>query len=125
LLTETTLTSEQREYANIIKHSGEALLDVINDILDFSKIESGRMELEENNFNLRDCIEEVLDMFTVQASQSQLDLIYEIDSDVPVHVVGDSLRLRQVLLNLISNAIKFTPQGEIFLGVSLVEKRDD
>lgn len=125
LLAETPLTSEQREYANIIKNSGEALLDVINDILDFSKIESGRMELEENNFNLGDCIEEVLDMFAVQASQSQLDLIYEIDSNVPVQVIGDSLRLRQVLLNLISNAIKFTPQGEIFLGVSLVEKQDD
>ena len=119
LLAETSLTSEQRDYTHTIQNSGEALLGVINDILDFSKIESGKMELENNDFNLRDCIEEVLDVFAVTASQSQLDLIYEIDNNVPSQMIGDSLRLRQVLLNLVSNAIKFTHQGEIFLGVKL------
>ncbi|WP_276369479.1 hybrid sensor histidine kinase/response regulator [Chryseolinea sp. H1M3-3] len=121
LLAETSLTSEQREYTHTIQSSGEALLGVINDILDFSKIESGKMELESNDFNLRDCIEEVLDVFAVTAAKSQLDLIYEIDYNVPAQIIGDSLRLRQVLLNLVSNAIKFTHEGEIFIGVRLQE----
>jgi signal transduction histidine kinase/ligand-binding sensor domain-containing protein/CheY-like chemotaxis protein len=119
LLAETSLTTEQREYTHTIQNSGESLLRVINDILDFSKIESGNMELENNDFTLRDCIEEVLDVFAVTAAKSQLDLVYEIDNNVPAQVIGDCLRLRQVLLNLVSNAIKFTHQGEIFLGVSL------
>ncbi len=121
LLAETSLTSEQRDYTHTIQNSGEALLGVINDILDFSKIESGKMELENNDFNLRDCIEEVLDLFAVAAARSQLDLVYEIDYNLPSQVIGDSLRLRQVLLNLVSNAIKFTHQGEIFLGIRLHE----
>jgi signal transduction histidine kinase/CheY-like chemotaxis protein/ligand-binding sensor domain-containing protein len=119
LLAETSLTTEQRDYTDTIRHSGEALLGVINDILDFSKIESGKMELENSDFNLRDCVEEVLDVFAVTAAKSHLDLIYEIDYNVPAQIVGDSLRLRQVLLNLVSNAIKFTQQGEIFVGVRL------
>lgn len=117
LLAETSLTPEQRDYTSTIQNSGETLLGVINDILDFSKIESGKMELEKKDFNLRDCIEEVLDVFAAKAAQSNLDLIYEIDCNVPSQIIGDSLRLRQVLLNLVSNAIKFTQQGEIFLGV--------
>ncbi len=125
LLAETSLTSEQRDYTHTIQNSGEALLGVINDILDFSKIESGKMELENNDFNLRDCIEEVLDVFAVTASRSQLDLIYEIDNNVPSQIIGDSLRLRQVLLNLVSNAIKFTHQGEIFLSVQLEKMLGD
>jgi signal transduction histidine kinase/ligand-binding sensor domain-containing protein/CheY-like chemotaxis protein len=119
LLAETSLTSEQRDYNNTIQNSGEALLGVINDILDFSKIESGKMELETRDFNLRDCIEEVLDVFAAKASQSGIDLVYEIDYNVPAQITGDSLRLRQVLINLVSNAIKFTQKGEIFLGVQL------
>ncbi|MEO8475058.1 MAG: two-component regulator propeller domain-containing protein [Chryseolinea sp.] len=119
LLAETSLTSEQLDYTQTIQNSGEALLGVINDILDFSKIESGKMELENNDFNLRDCIEEVLDVFALTAAQSELDLIYEIDYNVPSQIIGDSLRLRQVLLNLVGNAIKFTQQGEIFVGVTL------
>lgn len=125
LLAETSLTEEQREYNNIIQNSGEALLTVINDILDFSKIESGKMELEARDFNLRDCIEEVMDVFGPKAAYLGLDLVYEIEYDVPSQVIGDGLRLRQVLLNLVSNAIKFTEKGEIFLGVALQETSDD
>jgi signal transduction histidine kinase/ligand-binding sensor domain-containing protein/DNA-binding response OmpR family regulator len=119
LMAETPLNSEQRDYNNTIQNSGEALLGVINDILDFSKIESGKMELEASDFNLRDCVEEVLDVFASKAAQLELDLIYEMEYDVPQKVVGDSLRLRQVLINLVSNAIKFTRKGEIFLGIRL------
>ncbi len=125
LLTETELSNEQREYAKTITTCGEALLTVINDILDFSKIESGNMELEANDFDLRICIEEVLDIFAGKAGQSGLDLVYEIDHNVPAQIIGDSMRLRQVLVNLVSNAIKFTEQGEIFLGVHLINTKKD
>jgi signal transduction histidine kinase/ligand-binding sensor domain-containing protein/DNA-binding response OmpR family regulator len=125
LLGETSLTSEQRDYTTTIQHSGEALLGVINDILDFSKIESGKMELENNDFNLRDCIEDVFDVFATKAAQSGLDLIYEIEHDVPAQIIGDSLRLRQVLINLVSNAVKFTQRGEIFLSVRLKKSSPD
>ena len=121
LLSETELTSEQQEYAKTISTCGEALLTVINDILDFSKIESGNMELEDRNFDLRTCIEEVLDVFAGKAGQLGLDLVYEIDHHVPAQIIGDSLRLRQILVNLVSNAIKFTKEGEIFVGVHLLK----
>ncbi len=125
LLNETQLTPEQQEYAKTISTCGEALLTVINDILDFSKIESGNMELEERDFNLRTCIEEVLDVFAGKAGKMGLDLVYEIDYNVPAQIIGDSLRLRQVLVNLVSNAIKFTEQGEIFVGVHLLKTNND
>jgi len=94
-------------------------LNVINDILDFSKIESGKMELESKDFDLRTCIEEVLDVFAGKAAHTGLDLVYEIDENVPAQIVGDSLRLRQVLMNLVSNAVKFTQHGEVFVKVHL------
>lgn len=122
LLSETSLTPEQHEYTEIIKGSGETLLGVINDILDFSKIESGKMELEQRDFDLRNCIEDVLDLFATKAAKIGLDLVYQIDNDVPSHIVGDSLRLRQILLNLVGNAIKFTERGEIYIGVHLEKK---
>jgi signal transduction histidine kinase/CheY-like chemotaxis protein len=125
LLAETPLNVEQRDFNNTIQSSGEALLGVINDILDFSKIESGKMELETRDFDLRDCIEDVLDVFAAKAAQLELDLIYEIDYNVPATIIGDSLRLRQVLINLISNAIKFTKKGEVFLGVHLQSESDN
>jgi two-component system, sensor histidine kinase and response regulator len=125
LLSETELTVEQREYAKTISTCGEALLTVINDILDFSKIESGNMELEYRDFDLRTCIEEVLDVFAGKAGQLGLDLVYEIDHDIPAQILGDSLRLRQILMNLVSNAIKFTEDGEIFIAVHLLKTRDD
>ncbi len=122
LLSETELTAEQQEYAKTISNCGEVLLGVINNILDFSKIESGNMELEERDFDLRHCIEEVLDVFAEKAGKAGLDLVYEIDHDVPAQIIGDGLRLRQVLVNLVSNAIKFTLHGEIFVGVHLSKK---
>ncbi len=121
LLFETPLSPEQREYAEIIRISGENLLNVINDILDFSKIESGQMELDHHEFNLRQCVEDVLDLFSEAAAKKQLELLYRIDARVPVNLVGDQLRLRQVLLNLVSNAIKFTGKGEVMLEVALQE----
>lgn len=122
LLKKTSLTPEQKLYTDTISTSGDALLTVINDILDFSKIESGNLELEQKDFNLRTCIEEVLDLFAEKATQSGLDLIYQIDENVPADIVGDSVRLRQVLMNLVGNAIKFTQQGEIFIEVQQLQK---
>jgi signal transduction histidine kinase/CheY-like chemotaxis protein/ligand-binding sensor domain-containing protein len=125
LLSETVQTKEQQEYTETIKNCGESLLGVINDILDYSKIESGNMELEEHDFDLRKSIEEVLDVFANKASQTGLDLIYEINPKVPTQIIGDSLRLRQVILNLVSNAIKFTEKGEIFVGIHFVKSEHD
>lgn len=120
LLKQTSLTGEQREYTDTILSSGESLLSVINDILDFSKIEAGKMELEEKEFTLRNCIEEVLDLFANKANKMGIDLVYQIDFNVPTTIIGDSLRLRQVVINMVSNAIKFTQHGEIFIGVHLL-----
>ncbi len=117
LLGQTPLTEEQRNYAETIQTCGESLLTVINDVLDFSKIESGKMELEEKDFCLRTCVEEVLDVFAAKATQMGLDLVYQIDFDVPDQIIGDPTRLRQVLINLVSNAIKFTQQGEVFVKI--------
>ncbi|WP_184542163.1 hybrid sensor histidine kinase/response regulator [Mucilaginibacter sp. FT3.2] len=125
LLANTDLTAEQSEYTETIKHSGDALLTVISDILDFSKIESGNMELEEHDFNIRDCVESVLDLFADKASKLNIDLIYQIESGVPDHIIGDAMRLRQVLINLVGNAIKFTTQGEIFISVNQITLNND
>jgi len=125
LLSETTLNAEQMEYTETIKACGENLLGVINDILDYSKIESGKMEMEEKDFDLRTCIEEVLDVFSGKAAQVGLDLIYQMDYNVPSQIVGDVLRLKQVLMNLVGNAVKFTRHGEIFVGVHLLNANDD
>lgn len=124
LLKETDLDSEQEEYTQVIIQSGEALLNVINDILDFSKIESGMMELDPNDFNLRTCIEDVLDIFAGKAAQLDLDLLCQIDSQIPVNIYGDNNRLRQILINLIGNAMKFTKKGEVFLGIRLLSSPD-
>ena len=118
LLCETKLDTEQFEFADTIRSSGEVLLNVINDILDFSKIESGNLELDAHDFVLRQLIEEVMDLFTAKAAQNGIDLIYHIDPLIPVQLYSDGLRLRQVLINLIGNAIKFTSSGEIFLRVN-------
>ena len=125
LLAETDQTEEQREYTETIRNSGQALLTVINDILDFSKIDSGNLELEKQPFELRKCIEEVMDVFSAKASENEIDLIYQIDHDIPLYVKGDQHRLRQILINLISNAVKFTEQGEIFVGIDLKESRNN
>jgi signal transduction histidine kinase/CheY-like chemotaxis protein len=125
LLASTKLTEEQREYTNTIQNCGESLLVVINDILDYSKIESGKMELERRDVDVRNCIEEVLDVFATRASETGVDLIYEIDYNVPSLIISDSVRLRQVLMNLVGNSIKFTKQGEIFVGLHASELIDD
>ncbi len=125
LLSETPLSHEQQDYVNVIRSSGEALLTVINDILDFSKIESGNMELENHDFDLRQCIEQVMDLFAGKAAAQGLDLIYQIGHMVPVQIIGDSMRLRQILINLINNALKFTHKGEVFLKVSVLKLLDD
>jgi signal transduction histidine kinase/CheY-like chemotaxis protein len=120
LLAETRLTPEQQEYTDTIRISGDALLTVINDILDFSKIESGHLELDLHGFDVRHCVEEVMDIFSSKAAQKGLDLVYQIDHQLPAQIVGDSHRLRQILINLINNSMKFTQEGEIFVGVDLV-----
>jgi signal transduction histidine kinase/CheY-like chemotaxis protein/ligand-binding sensor domain-containing protein len=122
LLNETDLNQEQREYSQTIMHSGEALLNVINDILDFSKIESGKMELDAHDFDLRKCVEEVMDLFSGKAAETGIDLIYYMEPDLPFQLYGDGMRLRQVLINLLGNAMKFTHRGEIFLSVNVVRK---
>ena len=117
LLSETELTPEQRDYVQTIRTSGDALLAIINEILDFSKIESGRMELERHPFDLSQCVEEALDIFALQAASKDIELAYAIEPDVPDCIVGDVTRLRQVLVNLVNNAVKFTPRGAITLEV--------
>ncbi|MDB5145400.1 MAG: response regulator [Mucilaginibacter sp.] len=119
LLSETKLNGEQREYTETIINCGDSLMNVINDILDFSKIESGKMDIEEEDFDLRQSIEEIMDMFLQKAAEQHLDLIYQIDFNLPRYVIGDSLRLKQVIINLINNAIKFTSKGEVFIKVYL------
>jgi len=125
LLTETELNSEQQNYAELIRSSGKSLLHVINDILDFSKIESGKMELDYQSFDLRECVEEVLDMFAGKAAQQELDLMYQLEYNIPLQIIGDSDRLKQILINLVSNAIKFTSEGEILVIVKLLRTLDN
>ncbi len=125
LLSETQLTTEQRDYNDTILTCGENLITVINDILDYSKIESGNMEIEQEDFDLRSNVEEVMDLFSQKAADKGIDLIYQIDLDVPVQIVGDNLRLKQILINLINNAIKFTHKGEVYLKIFLISKDTD
>jgi signal transduction histidine kinase/DNA-binding response OmpR family regulator len=117
LLLETELTPEQRDFANTIRNSGESLLNIINDILDLSKIEAGKLELEQQPFDLRQCVRDAVSMFGLAAARKGLELVYIVDTAVPDTVVGDVTRLRQVLTNLISNAVKFTEAGEVVLSV--------
>lgn len=125
LLRQTSLDAEQTEYVKTIKISGESLLNVINDVLDFSKIESGKLELDPHDFNLEQCVEEVMNMFAGRAAESGLRLLHQIGTDVPSALMADSLRLKQVLINLLGNALKFTSQGEVFLGVNLCKTNLD
>ena len=129
LLAETSLTTEQKEYADSILTSGRKLLTVINeilmnDILEFSKVESGKA-LEPKDFDLVSTIEEVLEVFAKKADHAGIELLYEINQHVPTHIMGDVVRLRQILMNLIDNAMKFTVQGEIFIGVCLLDSSNE
>ena len=117
LALETELTSEQREYLLMAKSSGQGLLGIINDVLDFSKVESGKLELEEIAFDLPDCVAETLKNLALRAHEKRLELACRIAEGVPQQVIGDPGRLRQVLLNLVGNAIKFTKKGEVVLEV--------
>jgi len=117
LLLDTPLNDEQRDFAGTIRDSGDALLTIINDILDFSKIEAGRMDIERQPFDLRECVESALDLIAPRAAEKQLDIAYVFEGEVPAAVVGDVTRLRQILLNLLGNAVKFTQSGEVVLTV--------
>ncbi|MFA5262613.1 MAG: response regulator [Opitutaceae bacterium] len=117
LLMDSGLNSEQRDIADTIRSSGDALLTIINDILDFSKIEAGKLELEENPFDLRDCVESALDLVAPKASEKGLELAYIIDPLVPGSLIGDVTRVRQILVNLLGNAIKFTEKGEVTVDI--------
>src|SRR5207248_7388559 len=103
LLLDTSLSAEQREYAETVRSSSDALLTIINDILDFSKIEAGKLELEHQPFDLRECVESALDLVATRATEQGLELAYLFDEQVPTVVSGDATRLRQVLVNLLSN----------------------
>jgi GAF domain-containing protein/CheY-like chemotaxis protein len=118
LLLDTRLDTEQRDYVATIRESGDALLTIINDILDFSKIEAGRMDIEAQPFDLRECVESALDLVTARAVEKHLDTAYVFEGDVPAAIVGDVTRLRQIMLNLLGNAVKFTEAGEVVLTVS-------
>ncbi|HSH03976.1 MAG TPA: response regulator [Anaerolineae bacterium] len=118
LLQDTELNAEQTDFVTTVHNSGEALLVIINDILDFSKIEAGEMVLEKHPFRLRDCVESAVDLMAVQVGKRPIDLAYWIDATVPLGLVGDETRLRQVLVNLLNNALKFTEKGEVVLEVT-------
>ena len=117
LLLDTDLRPRQREFAEIIRSSGESLLGIINDILDFSKIDAGRLELEVNPFDLRACVESAFDLVTEPAARKGLELAFLIDPAIPDGVSGDVTRLRQVMVNLLANAVKFTEAGEVVMTV--------
>ncbi|MBZ5619934.1 MAG: response regulator [Acidobacteriia bacterium] len=117
LALDTELSAEQAEYLTTVKSSADALLTIINDILDFSKIEAGKLDLEVIAFNLRECVEETLRLLELRAHQKGLDLRFDIGPDVPQYVVGDPIRLRQILINLVGNAIKFTDRGQVWVEI--------
>ena len=118
LLLGTDLNDEQREYATTVSSSGEALLAIINDILDFSKIEAGKMELEEAPFDVRGCIESAIELVGPQSARKGIEVAYWVEPGTPEVAVGDVSRLRQILLNLLNNAVKFTEQGEVAVSVA-------
>lgn len=125
LLDQTSLNEKQKEFLKAIKTSSGSLLEIINDILDFSKIESGKIELEEKTFSIRNSVKELIGTIQYKAEEKGLDLVVNIDDNIPLTVAGDPLRLNQILLNLLSNAIKFTQEGEVRLTIKLIEVLGD
>jgi two-component system sensor histidine kinase/response regulator len=124
LVLDTTLFAEQRDHLTMVKSSADSLLNIINDLLDFSKIEAGRMELNPACFNLWECLEDTMKFMAVRAHEKDLELVLDIQPTVPDLVIADALRLRQIVVNLIGNAIKFTSRGEVVLEVSFDELAD-
>jgi signal transduction histidine kinase len=122
ILSETNLEGKQKEYVDLITASGNSLLSIINDILDFSKIESGQIELEEINFDLKKRMDEIFKLMNLKASEKNLKLCFNTSDDVPEFVIGDPLRLKQIIINLVNNAIKFTENGSVTLDISLMSK---
>lgn len=120
LLLDTPLTADQQEFTETIRNSSDALLTIINDILDFSKIESGKLDLEEQAFNLRTCVESAVELLASRSLEKRIELAYWISPDVPSHIMSDVTRLRQILVNLLSNAVKFTTSGEVILAVEVL-----
>jgi signal transduction histidine kinase len=120
LLLETDLNEQQEQYVETVRTSGDTLLTLINDVLDFSKIEAGRLELDLQPISVQQAVEDVLDLVAPQAAEKNLDLAFTLDPDVPRHVRTDPAWLRQVLLNLVSNAVKFTPDGEVTVHVRVL-----
>jgi two-component system sensor histidine kinase/response regulator len=125
LTLDTELSSQQREFLEVVKSSADSLLTVINDILDFSKIEAGKLDLDLGKFNLWQLTGDILKTLALRAHQKGLELVFDIDSGVSENVVGDSARLRQVLVNILGNAIKFTDRGEVVLSVFTEDDADD
>lgn len=124
LLLDTQLTATQKDYLNVVRTSGETLLELINDILDFSKIEAGKMELERVSFCLQDLLGDTLKLLGTRAHDKGLEIAFSIQPNVPEFLMGDPSRLRQIIVNLVGNAIKFTSEGEVLLGVDLVWRND-
>ena len=121
----TKLSSEQREYLNTVRASADALLEVINDILDFSKIEAGKLDLDHSPFDLRESVGDMMKALAVRAHQKNLEISWQADAEVPNWLVGDVMRLRQIIINLVGNAIKFTQKGEIVLCIQLTKTFDE
>ena len=125
LLLETPLSPQQREYTSIIQNSAEALLSVINDVLDFSKIEANKMLIDQQAFDLRECVEEIAELMATRLDKDPVELNCDISPEFPDKLIGDSGRIRQILMNLMGNAVKFTERGEITLSVRILEALDD
>jgi signal transduction histidine kinase len=125
LMLDTELTAEQHEYLDIVKDSASTLLSLINDTLDFAKIEAGKLNLEKAHFSLRQRIADILKSHALHAYQKGIEFICDIHPDVPDRAVGDPIRLRQILVNLIDNAIKFTHRGEIVIGIKQISASDE
>ncbi len=122
LALDTELTSEQREFLSVVKSSSESLLNLINDILDFSKIEAGRMEIDSIGFDLRKLVEDIAETLNIRAEAKGIDLISDLDPNLPTHLIGDPNRLRQIIINLVGNAIKFTEKGEVVVRVEPADR---
>lgn len=125
LLQQTKLSPEQLDFANTIRNNSESLLDLISDILDFSKIESDKFDLDIQPYNLLGCVDDVLDLLAVRAAEKHLNLLYDISPEICWEVIGDSLRLRQILLNLVGNAVKFTQKGFVKIKVEVKEQSEN